>query len=700
MPVYQVVQFGISSNQANMLAGALNIPPAQMTLSNGYAFYMNPSNYLAVPTLPVTNAAILDLLRNQTVNENPAIPLQYQQIDFGTLSNLMAFDSGLAMQITTNALMIAGATPQYGTPIIRHASFTAFYSNADNTTASNTVPLDTEVSYQFTLPGGYPLEGSGAQVQANFGPGGNVTRFLYAAPQMASTTTVVPIAMSDALNQASNSMDPMHVFGQLNLSGSWVYRLPFCRPCVAGPIFVPPWIKVVGSTLITNPVSGEVSSMDLIPQYVPGTTDSRFVPRVTLTAATVGNTQVVASAEVTGGMPPYRYSWTGSLPQASANSSPSNSYVPIIRATPPPLQMQLLAASHQLLLHWWAPDPGPWLGQTNPQPWVLESRPDLSLGNSGWIAITNPGWTTLNGVTTAVIDLGQPRQFFRLRLAVSAAPTMENVGVTVADANGVSVQARLAIPVLALVQGIKPLGNGHIQGVPDWGTESPYDPGIGTGDRNDWRAGMFTYSAGPENFLWTGVGAWKEDFIDAPVGINDVEVDNANITLYIGHGNPTCITFTGGPGPISTYIFYNNSSLANSWGNKYGNWLGLLSCEVLQEDWNGIKATSRWGREFDGLHTLLGFSSLAWPGTGFPYEFARGMLGNPVPPFPGMYYGQAPVVSAWFSAAHGGGTGTPAALGPIGPGNASDLGEYYWDRGPVGPTIRAWQITGWWYLSY
>jgi hypothetical protein len=40
-----------------------------------------------------------------------------------------------------------------------------------------------------------------------------------------------------------------------------------------------------------------------------------------------------------------------------------------------------------------------------------------------------------------------------------------------------------------------------------------------------------------------------------------------------------------------------------------------------------------------------------------------------------------------------------AALGPIGPGGSWDFNDYYWGKGAVGPTIKAPQIKGWWYLS-
>jgi len=234
----------------------------------------------------------------------------------------------------------------------------------------------------------------------------------------------------------------------------------------------------------------------------------------------------------------------------------------------------------------------------------------------------------------------------------------------------------------------------HIVGVVDWGTESPYDPGLGTGDRKDWRTGMLFGGAGTERYLWTDTWSWKEDFIDPPAGINNWEVDNADITLYIGHGNPTVFTFTGGPGPSPTTLFYNEAG--HSWGNNDEEWLCLLSCEVLQYDWNGLKAWQRWGPNFDGLHSLCGFSSLAYAGTGFPFSFAQGMLGWPFLP----WTPPVPIVNAWFNAAHARGTGTPAAMGPIGPGGACDYGDYFWGKGPVGPTIRASQIHGWWYVSY
>jgi hypothetical protein len=418
-----------------------------------------------------------------------------------------------------------------------------------------------------------------------------------------------------------------------------------------------------------------------MPQYILGTDDPAFSPQVTLSASSPGGTQVVANVRVTGGMPPYSYTWAGSSPTVTSNSQPNIGYNPLVRVTPPPLLTQYVQALHRILIHWWTTEP-------DPHPWVLESALDLRVG--AWLVVTNPVETS-NGVSTVMVDATAPSQFFRLRLASQTVPTTETLSVQVTDANGAAVQAIQSVAVQATVQPAIPAPGNHVI---DWGTESPYDPGLGTGDRNNWRAGMIAGGAGGERFLWTGNSSWKEDFIDAPAGIDDYEVDNADITLYIGHGNPVVFTFTGGPGPNPATLFYNDAP--HSWGGWDAEWLCLLSCEVLQYDWNGLKAWQRWGPNFDGLHSLLGFSSPAYAGTGFPGSFSKNMLGSlfQIPPlFP------SPIVSAWFSAANACGTGTPAALGPIGPGNVWDYGDYFWGKGPVGPTIHSSQVIGWWYLN-
>jgi hypothetical protein len=38
-------------------------------------------------------------------------------------------------------------------------------------------------------------------------------------------------------------------------------------------------------------------------------------------------------------------------------------------------------------------------------------------------------------------------------------------------------------------------------------------------------------------------------------------------------------------------------------------------------------------------------------------------------------------------------------MGPINVDGISDFNDYYWGKGPVGPSIPQAQIRGWWYVN-
>ena len=234
--------------------------------------------------------------------------------------------------------------------------------------------------------------------------------------------------MSLAFSRAAALMDPSHSLGNLDMSASLAYRCTICPPpCVAGPIFVLPYVKVIATVLETNQLTGEVSPLNLMPQYILATDDPAFAPQATLSASTVSNTQVAANVTVTGGMPPYTYAWGGSSPDVISNTGPGVGYGPIVRVTPPPLLTRYVQALHQVLIHWWT------TAEPVPQPWILEATRDLSLRPSGWAAITNEVQTS-NGVSTVTLDASAPVQFFRLRLATQTLPATETLSVQVTDA--------------------------------------------------------------------------------------------------------------------------------------------------------------------------------------------------------------------------------------------------------------------------
>ena len=64
------------------------------------------------------------------------------------------------------------------------------------------------------------------------------------------------------------------------------------------------------------------------------------------------------------------------------------------------------------------------------------------------------------------------------------------------------------------------------------------------------------------------------------------------------------------------------------------------------------------------------------------------------------------IVQSWLSAANATDIGTAAAMGPITNIDVEgvtigvcDYGDYYWGKGPVGPTIPRNMIDAWWYIK-
>ena len=728
VPVYQIIQAGATGTQASNLANGLNIPPAQLMFSNGLVAYLNPNGFLTFPTNGITNLPIISNLVAQTSNQFPSIPIAPVGLDFAALSNLTVLPDAAAMASASNALGNVGLLPQFGTPFINHVLYTAFYSNTDGTVISNSGPLDTDVEFQFVDPNGYPIIGPGEEVQFSYNSSGIVTRLHYSACQLSPQRTTQLMSGTEASNRVAALFPPG---AQINFQAVYwsppftpIPQCPTCPPPPGQPSIVIPWYYCTATVTEPGPTPGNVSTIPLMSQMIPATTDPTFVPSSQLTVSTPGGSNIIANVTATGGSPPYTYSWGGSDPSVSSNTGPSLSYTPIIRVAIPSLII-LTAGDGTITVYWPSPSDG----------FFLESTPSLS--SPSWDRVTGTIQTN-GGLNSVSITPTASAQFFRLHLNQTV-PVTETVTVTVTDANGISVNASQSIAAQAVVVE----GNTPDPAI-DYGCESPYDPGLGTGDRANWLTGMGLPGGGSQRFCWTGSAAWPGDFIEpkipgvlgaGPWTVGDADfanwgVNSADIVLYIGHGNPNVFTFViyGNERSIGTCgyvdpqselwepyyqetlgvamtipttcggagVNYNVPNYIASWRNSGPTvndnlfWLSLLSCEVLQEyDSSTVGAWTRWGPAFNCLHILTGFDSNAGAGTGFPFQYAANML-----------VGKSTIVESWLSAAHTKGTGTAAAMGPIGPSLIWDFNDHYWGMGAVGASIPADEIRGWWYIKW
>jgi hypothetical protein len=114
-------------------------------------------------------------------------------------------------------------------------------------------------------------------------------------------------------------------------------------------------------------------------------------------------------------------------------------------------------------------------------------------------------------------------------------------------------------------------------------------------------------------------------------------------------------------------------------------------------DGNGLNVAERWGPAFNGIHVFAGFASLE---NGYG-AFEQGVGANIL----GLNGAPQTIVQSWFNSAMSNGTGDPAAMGPavqLSIFTFTDINDYYWGKGSVGPTIvpSQWpaQTFGFWYM--
>ena len=415
------------------------------------------------------------------------------------------------------------------------------------------------------------------------------------------------------------------------------------------PAVIIPWYSYTYVTEARNPATGAVSPARSKERLIPATDDARFVPAMTLRASADRVTEVFAEAEVIGGRPRYAYTWVGSNPAATRQTGASVRYVPMARAVPP---------------------------------------------------------------------AGQPTAPGQL-LA-----TQEVVGVNVTDANGITVIATQVIPVRAhQIRG----DASHAS----YGCESPGEPEEWTQERVGWQQGMANPGGGAQKFCWLGDASWPGDYIKPPKPgtlpsqawiYGDIDyanwgVNTANLVLingdgwsdgftamfpgapqsaYNGPGGAVLVRPTSPGGTVGIDGTSYNVNYNGSWGPSGPNdrlyWLAGLLCDTLDGvDSSNLNTGTRWGPAFGGLHIFTGFASgAAYSAGAFPKAFAQYILGAGKPTLS--------IVSAWFAGSTDTSEGTAAAMGPVGAGGVTDLVDFYIGKGPLGPTILAASVKGWWYL--
>lgn len=105
--------------------------------------------------------------------------------------------------------------------------------------------------------------------------------------------------------------------------------------------------------------------------------------------------------------------------------------------------------------------------------------------------------------------------------------------------------------------------------------------------------------------------AWDQDF-EAPgvgtpsTGTDHSYVDNVDIVFFAGHGTPN--------GPYFGRSDRDDGQAKPDevrWGDKDLRWIAFHACQTLHHSASN-NVCNRWRKAFQGLHYILGFSTIAW----------------------------------------------------------------------------------------
>ena len=305
LPVYEVVDSAVTLESAKQFATSLGVA-AEDLVDDNIIRYLDTERF---GTLPMT------ALGTGSADEDGRTT-RAEGFDFAAIADLEPYPEEDALARVSVALEVAGLEPEAGTAVVKHSLFEAVNKSGAEVA---TVQLDTQVVFKLTTPNGVDLKGPGAEVKVVFDPEGVVTQIAYALCRLREGERVPVQPVSEARRVAAAQvlgLAPRAVemqgecsssrAGTLCLDADVVYYAP--PPALRVETILPHYL--FSGTFFVEGESVPVRNI-LVPVNAVGL-------EVQLEAQTADDGQTVrAEAAVTGGTPPYRYTWVSSTTDLS-----------------------------------------------------------------------------------------------------------------------------------------------------------------------------------------------------------------------------------------------------------------------------------------------------------------------------------------------------------------------------------------------
>jgi hypothetical protein len=639
LPVYEVVKAGTTSAEAALLAEKLGLQSRDILSRGGMINFVDPARYLRVPTAARTESRLLDEAIAATRNKDPSRTITPTVLNAREAGELQVVAEDWVMARTEAAFKAAKLEPQFGRASVGHNVISLYSIDGKRSVMRESVPIDTEVTFKFTTPDGFPIYGPGAEVQVTYDAGGHVSRLLYAARRLKPVGHVKIIPQAEA-----NERIARHFPANAKITSRLVYFAPPLANAdgESRVTTLIPWYAYYATRQVVVSATGAASQVRSKIGFMPATPDERFVPTARL--AVSGGTQVHGLVDVHGGRAPYQYVWSGSNP-ASQRSRADISYRPELRAARPFLESPDFRLHRNETLSVTVIDANG-ISVIDSQTVPVEVTPVMPQDRG----VSMPSYGSENP--------GDPLHWTAARIAWNKEMATPGAGATLSF-NWLGDDAWPGdfirpTPAATLVTTPWVYGDADFA---NWGVDTA---DIVLDNADGWTDGTVLMQPGAPDTDYSTAS------ISSPVSAQTVNVN--------GHGFGT---------PASYAVNYNGS-----WGpvgpNDTLEWLLLDDCDMLDAlGASNLNVAQRWGPAFGGLHVLTGFASLGYGDGPFEGGVADDLLG---------VHGPAQtIVQSWFNSAAATGAGTAAAMGPaleVAPGMfVCDLDDYFWGKGTVGPTL-------------
>jgi len=662
LPVYRIVGSGASEAQAVDLAKQLQIPSENLVKIHGSVFFVDQNKYLTTPRAAIPDTEVTRRLRDATKNKNPGMDIRLTAIDAQALGKLQVLDEKTALDAFAKALQVSGLQLESATPLAGHDTLTLYSRDRGGNWLAKATKLDTTVSYKFTMRGGYPLVGPGAQAQVTYDGEGRVSQLIYSVRSLKAGSQVKILSEAEARERIARKLP-----ANARITMRLVYLSPPLEDWLgrAGgwqPTTILPWYAYYSTTTTAKPRKGLAQEVRSRVTFIPATDDPTYVPSVRLSTSSDG-ASVRARADVTGGTAPYTYIWGGSNAEVSRQNGESIEYTAQVRGTESLLRDGNFPLPTTETVSLTVIDAN---GVMIHAQQVVPIRPRVNLNSHGRTA----------GPSYGAESPADPGEWTACRVGWQK-------GMSTAGAGGGTESFAWLGDDAWPGDFIEPKPAGTLVATPWVNGDADYaNWGINTADLvmdiADGNADLKTAMQPGAPLSQYATANLQTTALANDVGIN-----------LNGYGTPAWYTV----------------NYAASWGptgpNDTLEWLLLDDCDMLDPaDGSGLNVAQRWGIAFNGLHVLTGFSSLDYGDGPFENTVANNILG----------VGGSPqtIVQSWFNAAQSTGAGTPAAMGPalaIGQGLfwMADIEDYYWGKGGVGSTILPANFPqgdiGFWYLN-